>query len=138
VRLVKDGELTKAERILEAKIRHVTLEMFEHHVQWAINPELLRLQGPLRSMWADEYLMRLTAYVWCRVDNEERHEYPTTWWDAVKQRWFPKWALRRWPVSVTVVTVKRGVIYPEFAPKSGPGVSADRMHVAVYGPERAE
>jgi hypothetical protein len=27
--------------------------------------------------------------------------YPTTWWDAVKHRWFPDWALRRWPVHYT-------------------------------------
>lgn len=23
--------------------------------------------------------------------------YPSTWWDAFKERWFPAWAKRRWP-----------------------------------------
>lgn len=23
---------------------------------------------------------------------------PADWWQAVKERWFPEWALRRWPV----------------------------------------
>jgi hypothetical protein len=24
---------------------------------------------------------------------------PDTWWDHTKERWFPAWALRRWPVQ---------------------------------------
>ena len=26
---------------------------------------------------------------------------PANWWQHVKQRWFPRWALRRWPVLHT-------------------------------------
>ena len=24
---------------------------------------------------------------------------PTDWWQAFKERWFPRWALKRWPVQ---------------------------------------
>lgn len=34
-----------------------------------------------------------------RIVIDEHHEWPSTWWDAFKHRWFPKWALRRWPVN---------------------------------------
>jgi hypothetical protein len=28
------------------------------------------------------------------------HEkWPTDWWQALKERWWPRWALRRWPVE---------------------------------------
>lgn len=37
---------------------------------------------------------RLTEYRW-----------PATWWDAVKERWYPTWAKRRWPVRYEKVTV---------------------------------
>lgn len=26
--------------------------------------------------------------------------WPADWWQAVKARWFPQWALRRWPVRL--------------------------------------
>lgn len=25
-------------------------------------------------------------------------QWPCDWWQAFKERWFPRWALRRWPV----------------------------------------
>lgn len=25
--------------------------------------------------------------------------FPQDWWEAVKERWFPHWALKRWPVK---------------------------------------
>ena len=35
--------------------------------------------------------------------------WPATWWDAVKERWYPKWALRRWPVKYQRIDVHRPV-----------------------------
>jgi hypothetical protein len=26
------------------------------------------------------------------------YQWPLTWWDAFKERWFPEWAKGRWPV----------------------------------------
>jgi hypothetical protein len=31
-------------------------------------------------------------------------QYPETWWEHFKQRWLPKWALKRWPVKYKVIT----------------------------------
>jgi hypothetical protein len=53
-------------------------------------------------------LLRLNAHVWAqKVQDEEvtlRAEFsaswPATWWQHLKQRWFPAWALRRWPVRM--------------------------------------
>jgi hypothetical protein len=39
--------------------------------------------------------------------------YPTTWWDAVKERWFPEWALKKWPVNRTCFQID--ALYPEMA-----------------------
>jgi hypothetical protein len=30
-------------------------------------------------------------------------ECPSDWWQHFKQRWFPSWALRKWPVKMTVI-----------------------------------
>lgn len=37
--------------------------------------------------------------------------YPRDWWQAFRERWFPRWWLRRWPVAYTVVDVD--AIYPD-------------------------
>lgn len=40
-----------------------------------------------------------------------RIEYPATWWDAVKDRWYPAWAKKRWPVNYTIHKLDIGAIY---------------------------
>ena len=41
---------------------------------------------------------------------ETRH--PADWWEAIKDRWFPAWALRRWPVRWAVFRLDPLVHYP--------------------------
>ena len=43
--------------------------------------------------------------------------YPETWIDALKQRWFPAWALKRWPPVILTHTVTTQAVYPNFKPK---------------------
>ena len=39
-------------------------------------------------------------------------EWPETWIDAFKMRWFPKWLLSRYPVVMVKHVVTRGCTYP--------------------------
>ncbi len=39
--------------------------------------------------------------------------FPADWWQAVKRRWFPRWALKRWPVQMTDVTLEASAYYPD-------------------------
>lgn len=41
--------------------------------------------------------------------------YPRDWWQALKQRWYPAWALARWPVVETRIDWTPEVIYPLIA-----------------------
>jgi hypothetical protein len=45
---------------------------------------------------------RLTAtmesFVWGMVGDRVEVKVPLDWWQAFKERWFPLWALARWPV----------------------------------------
>lgn len=60
---------------------------------------------------ADELVFGLTA----RIANKDlgSFKYPENWWEAVKERWAPKWFLKKYPVSYTVYTGK--VFYPSIA-----------------------
>jgi len=39
-------------------------------------------------------------------------EYPTTWWDAFKLRWFPGWLLARYPADMTRVHYQADILLP--------------------------
>ena len=56
-------------------------------------------------------LMRLTQDV--LIQRECIAEYPTTWWDAVKERFAPGWFLVRWPAQKTRIDMH--VLYPKIA-----------------------
>lgn len=60
--------------------------------------------------WETEYHPRLRRYVmqafveyFSRPVVDEHWEWPETWWDAFKERWFPMWLKRRVGVNFTVV-----------------------------------
>lgn len=75
----------------------------------------------LRDEWADDMVLRLHAAVWTANLKEEKISFPTTWWDAVKLRFFPRWALRRWPAQMEVVVITSGTKFPKL-PSLGEGV----------------
>jgi hypothetical protein len=41
--------------------------------------------------------------------------YPADWWQALKDRWFPAWALKRWPVRLHTITLTITELYPKLA-----------------------
>ena len=53
-----------------------------------------------------------------QIDHVER-TWPRDWWQALKERWFPPWATRRWPVVYDGVTIDAKVLYPQLAGADG-------------------
>jgi len=42
--------------------------------------------------------------------------YPEDWKQAFKERWFPKWLLKKYPVKYTEITTEAKIWYPDFKP----------------------
>lgn len=40
-------------------------------------------------------------------------EYPTTWWDAFKVRWYPEWLLKKFPPNIT--KLEAVALYPKIS-----------------------
>lgn len=40
------------------------------------------------------------------------YRWPSTWWEHVKERWLPAWAIQRWPVKYTNISVTAYHNYP--------------------------
>jgi hypothetical protein len=62
---------------------------------------------------ADNIVMALRCFVWSD-ESKVFHagSYPTTWWDAVKERFAPLWFLERWPVRYSEVMLELANVYP--------------------------
>ena len=63
--------------------------------------------------------------------------YPKTWWDAFKERFFPCWAVRRWPCEYAevVVRLKRYAAFPELHYPDAFGKHVIKTIAAVAGPD---
>ncbi|MBV8072094.1 MAG: hypothetical protein JO270_19460 [Acidobacteriaceae bacterium] len=102
-----DLSMVELERILVDKIRvEVTHRWDRHHLDCLRNH--LNLTVALDPV-AQNLVFRLQSYVLGKdtsyVDATER--VPADWWQALRQRWFPGWWLRRWPLRWRVIEIRR-------------------------------
>ncbi|HEU5276864.1 MAG TPA: hypothetical protein VFU97_24620 [Xanthobacteraceae bacterium] len=68
--------------------------------------------------YTDDYVRRVAFDL---VGRKAEHvvTFPTDWWQHFKQRWFPAWALKRWPVRLTEVRATASQLFPEIKPAFG-------------------
>ncbi len=91
----------------------------------------LRSTMQLQSHIEDELralVLSLYAYV-AGVPKEHlkiQRRWPKTWRDAFKERWFPAWWLRRWPVEYDKINIDRVVSWSVCPHIEGP---KGRSHV---------
>ena len=67
------------------------------------------------SSMANSLILQIVAEVATRKTDSKAVSYPTTWWDSVKIRFLPAWALKRWPAKMTTVTLEAWAHYPSIA-----------------------
>jgi hypothetical protein len=65
----------------------------------------------------DSLAIQLNATVFAQRLDEQTVEYPADWWQAFKERFFPGWAIRRWPVH-RIVKIMR--LYGAYDPHCFP------------------
>lgn len=52
---------------------------------------------------------------------KQEWRYPASWWQHLKERWFPRWAKRRWPVQYETIRIDAKAVYPKISmPPSEP------------------
>jgi hypothetical protein len=55
--------------------------------------------------------LRLRGFLWAQQIEQFSYRQPEDWWQAVKERWMPAWALSHWPVKYTRHTVDVKAVY---------------------------
>ena len=101
----------------------IELERFRYEARYRLDQrelDTIRSIGELsefRDEMRHELVMCLRATVFGK-NHPERHviRYPSTCWDAVKERFAPAWFRDRYPVKFTVVVASLTETFPDFRP----------------------
>lgn len=121
----------------------IDLQRMQLRSMIAMDDQLV-LQYPTLKQWRDEALrhlvLQLQGHVWAEAPKSIRAEYPSTWWDAFKERWFPAWALEAYPVNYTILTLEGQIFYPRL-PQMSPentyhlrmAINRDPAHYVHFG-----
>ncbi len=92
---------------------HVLTTKWYYSAARTINTHPDNLKAEQSQAW-DGLIQALAIMVWGK--NRKTVRYPKTWIDALKLRWFPKWALKKWPPII--VKVKWDEILPLLSTKN--------------------
>jgi hypothetical protein len=101
-------------RIIE---RQVSLQQRRYYESFRFgNPtELTKDDGLalLRMADCDAFEFRLYKTLMATEPRVIYEAWPATWWDAFKERWFPRWLRKRYPVRFKSIHVEKYGVYPE-------------------------
>jgi hypothetical protein len=119
----------KAVQISEEKINSLILEKIRYQLAQRVSNGVLNFADArsYADYLTDSVCYKLEAAVWGRETDLPDIKYPATWWDAVKDRFFPTWAKKKWQVTYTSVALKLRETYPKFKPSL-----PDQEYVVVH------
>jgi len=104
--------------------------------QWGIRAKVdaaLAMQTEQATPVFDYLLAELRAFVVVEEQVPLRLEVPADWWEHFKQRWFPAWALARWPVRTLEIRLPVETIYPTLQTEIPPNLVGPTFTVLVKG-----
>lgn len=98
-------------------MKTITLEKLALGFEQTLAPEVLDPKAEvIRGILYNELRVRVRAFVLAENVGEKYVSYPADWWQAFKKRWFPKWALSKWPVIYKTHKFSFSLTYPGFLP----------------------
>jgi hypothetical protein len=105
------------DEVNDEQIEEIKLERLRYFVQmnvdagaaseFGIKPEVRATQ--LASFVSDSILFQLRQDIFGRTLDEIK--FPANWKEAVKERFAPRWFLKRWPVRYTIYKIDE--LYPK-------------------------
>ena len=75
---------------------------------------LLDTKIDVYAMLGDRLRVQVTGYVWGEHLGKKSVSWPADWVQHFKQRWFPRWALKLWPVKIDTKEFDCKAMYPEY------------------------
>ena len=112
------------------------LTKYKYAIVQVLEPELLIDAIDVSthvSFLTDQLAVRIRGHVWGESESVQKVSitYPADWKQAVKERFFPEWALKRWPVRNKIITMDVKCFYPNFRPK----LDGEEHRLAIFKKE---
>jgi hypothetical protein len=70
----------------------------------------------IEHFFTERMVYQLRSDIWSEKFEGEIAKYPSNWIQAFKERWFPKWLEKKYPVKYTSKRSDFTVLYPRFRP----------------------
>ena len=103
--------------VSEQQIETVTLTKIKIAMQKLVEERLLIDAHFDIARWSlDHFSMELKGYLLGEDIQREQVSYPSDWWQGFKERWFPQWAKRRWPIVLKTTILDAKLLYTQFKP----------------------
>ena len=74
--------------------------------------ELIRPNVDMRFVM-DRFQVVVTGKLLGETIDKVHYKYPQDWKEAFKERWFPRWLLKKYPVKYTHIEVDVNIAYPD-------------------------
>lgn len=99
----------------------ILLEKFEIGVSKEIGKASLLLNSEiyiedLSRNLGRSIVVQLRGFLWSEKLKSSFVRYPSDWWEHFKQRWFPNFLLKKYPVKETVHEFSASIVYPDYKP----------------------
>lgn len=72
--------------------------------------------GYYDMLW-DHLIVAFRTWLYGEEGKRQEVSYPRNWFHAFKERWYPEFLKKRWPVQYETVVLDAQVIYPELRKK---------------------
>jgi len=113
------------------RVEEIVLSRMEYGINFHISREFIddfagsiRLETHIDKMTRDA-VASLKLQMAGQTQEPQVHYYPKDWVEALKERFAPRWLLRRWPIKFKYIKFEPTVLYP--------GIKLpERKHFVVY------
>lgn len=98
-------------------IETVELERIKFGLMMGLSKEWMGASVEFRDdFFTNNVVMQAHGYLWGRTDELVEIKYPKDWRESFKERWFPAWMLKRYPVAYKTHRIDVREIYPDYRP----------------------
>ena len=98
------------ERFKLVAYQYISQELMEHFAERA------KVEVCCDIGWMfDTIVLTVVQEVYGREIDRIECKWPANWWHAFKDRWFPEWAKKRWPVRWHKCSLTAKELYPRIA-----------------------
>lgn len=74
----------------------------------------IEVRQGLIDIMAGQVVFAIHGYIWAENLDTATIQYPLDWWQAFKERWFPGWLIKRYPVKYRIHIFDMKVLYPNY------------------------